>query len=135
MAVLKGTGNLCLTTGSTTSGTFSIGNHDYGDVLTIRDSYNGCAWVGDVSPDTQLHIYTEKENNMRGLFIVYLVDYKASQVLHISEAVVADNVEKAKLKALKEWNGDVDLDDLDIIVLRLGDVRAKKEVQEVRIAK
>ena len=72
---------------------------------------------------------------MRGLFIVYIVDYKKGKVLFVSEPMVADSDQKVQMKALQAWGGNVDLDDLDIIVQRIGNVRAKKEVQEVKIVK
>ena len=72
---------------------------------------------------------------MRGLFIVYIVDYKKSKVLFVSEPLIADNEQKVQMKALQAWGGDVDLDDLDILVQRIGNVRAKKETQEVKILK
>ena len=72
---------------------------------------------------------------MRGLFIVYLVEYKISKVLRVSEPLVAENEQKAQFKALQMWGDVGDLDDLDIIVQRIGNVRAKKDVQEVKIVK
>ncbi len=127
-----GASGFCITTGSATPGTFSIGNGNNGDILTIRDSG---VWGGSACPDSQLHIYTQKENNMRGLFIVYIVDYKKGKVLFVSEPLVADSDQKVQMKALQAWGGDVDLDDLDILVQRIGNVRAKKETQEVKILK
>ena len=119
----------CITTGSTTSGTFTTGDGLSYQYLPGR--------VGDiVYSNYQLVIpNTKKENIMRGLFIVYIVDYKKSKVLFVSEPLIADNEQKVQMKALQAWGGDVDLDDLDILVQRIGNVRAKKETQEVKILK
>lgn len=74
-----------------------------------------------------------KEPEMRGLFEVYVVNPETSTVVD-SVKIVAKSPETAKLKAIQK-HGCIagDLDDYDFIVHKLGDVRAKKMVQEVRV--
>lgn len=73
---------------------------------------------------------------MRGLFEVFIVDPNTDTIV-LERRVVSTDENKARLKALLESriileNG---VDDYDIIVRRIGDVRAKKEVREVRVVK
>ncbi len=80
---------------------------------------------------------TEKEEvrETRGLFDVYVVDPEAGGVVY-SGVVIAKDKEMAKLKALQACEILLDdLDDFDIICNRLGDVRKKKEIAEVRVVK
>jgi len=79
----------------------------------------------------------EEVREMRGLFHIYVVDYEHDQVVAEGH-IIADDEAKAKMKALHQWNDAVanyDLDDLDIICVKLGSVRKKKEIQEVKILK
>lgn len=69
----------------------------------------------------------------RGLFQVYVVDYK-NDFPFDPVVVVAESSEAAKLNAFRKVGYLEGVPDYyDFIVRRLGDVRAKKEVQEVRI--
>ena len=80
-------------------------------------------------------IYKKEEvREMRGLFQFYVVDPEKGEVVG-DGLVIAKNKETAKIKALAPFADKYDLDDLDIICNRLGDVREKKEVQEVKIVK
>ncbi len=80
-------------------------------------------------------IYEKEEvRDMRGLFQFYVVDPEKGEVVG-DGLVIAKNKETAKIKALAPFADKYDLDDLDIICNRLGDVREKKEVQEVKIVK
>lgn len=102
-------------------------------------------WIGGSLPykpsQAEIHVHTnlnierEEVKDMRGLFHVYAIDYKNDQV--IAEAyIIAGDEAKAKMKALHKWNtviADYDLDDLDIICVKLGNVRKKREVQKVEI--
>ncbi len=97
------------------------------------------SWIVNVQCDKsnlgKLDITSQKEvKEMRGLFEVYIVDYRKDRVL-ASDTVIADNAEKAKMKMLTQWDTVIDynLDDLDIICVRLGDVRKKAEVQKVKV--
>ncbi len=86
---------------------------------------------GIVSPNTKKGEVRE----MRGLFEVYVVDPEAGEIVY-SEDVIAKDKEMAKLKALQACEVPLDdLDDFDIICNRLGDVRKKKEIAEVRVVK
>lgn len=87
------------------------------------------------SPSAKLHIYQEKEvNEMRGLFHIVIVDYKEDDILE-DKLYIAKDAETAKIKALSPFANDYDLDDLDIVCIRLGEIRKEKEIQEVRILK
>lgn len=129
----------CFTTGSTTSGTYLNSAGSNGDILVIRDSHNyglGLAYETYCDP-AQIKFY-EKENNMRGLFIVYIVySDGADDEIWSSGPIVAKNADSAKMKAVKKFNlpEGKELDDFDILVYGLGNVRAKKEVSEVRVIK
>jgi len=74
---------------------------------------------------------------MRGLYEVFIVDPEAGEIIGIHR-IIAKSGASAKIKALSEQDfgpayADVDVDDLDVIVVMLGDIRDKKEIQEVRI--
>ena len=129
--------------------THTIGTHD-----TSNTSYWGFD-TGTVSPDykvqpsgyltwrsepletkavVQYNIKYEEVREMRGLFHVVLVDYITEDIEEF--LVIADNAEKAKIKALLEWGEEYpshDVDDLDVICNKLGDIRKKQEVQKVRV--
>lgn len=72
---------------------------------------------------------------MRGLFDVYIVDPENDSVIWEWEGVVAKDEQSAKLKAVSKATLGGDVDDYDIIVVKLGSVRPKKEVQEVKVVK
>ncbi len=131
LGVQNGSSILTISSTCGTSGTL----YGVGDSISVGNAYG--VPMGPVLYGLGENIISNniKENNMRGLFIVYIVDYKKSKVLFVSEPLIADNEQKVQMKALQAWGGDVDLDDLDILVQRIGNVRAKKEVSEVRIAK
>jgi hypothetical protein len=82
--------------------------------------------------------HTEKKP-MRGLFSVHVVDPDKGKVVASRLLLVAKSESNARLKAISEIAATDeftrDVDDYDIIVVRLGDVRAKKEVQEVKVIK
>jgi hypothetical protein len=73
---------------------------------------------------------------MRRLYEVFVVDPEEDEVIS-QELLIAKSGSSAKIKALSKagLSDDIDYDDLDVIVVQLGDVRDKKEVQEVKILK
>ena len=73
----------------------------------------------------------------RGLFLVYIVDPATDEVVHETGAIVAKDEDNAQLKAVRMAGGTLtkDIDDYDIVVVELGDVRDKKTVQEVKVIK
>lgn len=79
---------------------------------------------------------SEKKKMSRGLYRVYIVDPETDEVIHDTGAIVARDEDSARLKAVQIAGGTLvkDIDDYDFVVVELGDVRAKKEVQEVRLA-
>ena len=110
-----------------------------GNTSTIN--WNGESWSGSYYPiiadNEHTYILGKEAKEMRGLFHVYVVDHGHDQVIAEGH-IIADDEAKAKMKALHQWNDAVanyDLDDLDIICVKLGSVRKKKEVQEVKILK
>ena len=70
----------------------------------------------------------------RGLWRVIAVNPE-NEAIVIDAQVVANDEANARVKALKGVAADYDLDDLDFIVVRLGNVRAKRRPQEIRIIK
>ena len=81
--------------------------------------------VPGASEERQEHMGQE-----RGLYRVITVDPEKGTV-EIDELVVANDEVGAKLKVLRDIAGD--LDDFDIIVVRLGNVKPKRRPQEVKI--
>ena len=70
---------------------------------------------------------------MRGLYEVFIVDPKTGKVITIAPLVASDE-NNAKMKAVARTTLSTDdLDDYDIIARKIGDVRAKKSVQEVKV--
>lgn len=112
-----------------------------GDTSEIRvNPYDKAVWAqyspADIIVKTDASIIFEtKESNMRGLFEVFVIDPESGEIL-LNDLKVAKSAESAKFKALQvqKFEG-FDFDDLDVIVRRIGDVQAKKEVQEVRVIK
>lgn len=121
------------------------------DTLTANDSQNistgdysssgtWTSWKGDTtyppSGGSWVTLYTERKevNEMRGLFYVVVVDYQNDTILE-DGLYIAKDAETAKIKALSVFADTYDLDDLDVICQRLGDIRKKKEIQEVKIVK
>lgn len=77
-----------------------------------------------------------KEKTMRGLFLVYVVDPEFDLIVAQFGPAVAVDGDSAKMKAIAKCGPFVkDIDDLDFVVLKLGNIRAKREVQTVKIAK
>jgi hypothetical protein len=78
--------------------------------------------------------FTEEVLDMstRGYFEVSIIEVETGTAL-IDERVVADNEDKAKLKVLMEHPTGKDLDDLHIIVRKLGDLPPKRHVQRVEV--
>lgn len=72
---------------------------------------------------------------MRGLFEVFIVNPESGEILG-PYRVVANDAAAARLKVVGKHLDleKVDLDDYDICVLKLGDVRHKKSVQTVKLA-
>lgn len=103
-------------------------------------------WVGDISPhkpnQAEVHIGNIHINNiqkqevkeMRGLFHVVVVEYKTDKLLEVGLYIAKDK-ETAKIKALAPFADAYDLDDLDAICNKLGDVRKKKEITKVQVVK
>lgn len=77
-----------------------------------------------------------EEPPVRYLYRVYIVDPATDQVTEIPPFVAKDEA-TARLKALQKAGDKIekDVDQLDFVVVALGQVRAKKEIQEVKIAK
>ena len=126
------------------SDTVAVVNNSYYLAVTDGSSWSGGLICREISagagmPMIETRTYqriNEKEEvrDMRGLFQFYVVDPEKGEVVG-DGLVIAKNKETAKIKALAPFADKYDLDDLDIICNRLGDVREKKEVQEVKIVK
>lgn len=91
-------------------------------------------------PQAEVHVHTlylekkEVKEEMRGLFYVAIVDYLNDTVLE-DGLYIAKDAETARIKALSVFADTYDLDDLDVVCQRLGDIRKKKEIQEVKVVK
>ena len=84
-----------------------------------------------------VHFEGLEEVKMRGLYFCCIVDPEGAGSVAVGpKLIIAKSEEAAKLKLIKDHAPPGrDLDDLDIICFKLGDVRAKKEVQEVKVVK
>ena len=69
----------------------------------------------------------------RRLYRVYVVDPATELLLLSGYKVIAKSEESAKFKALSSPGFDCDIDDLDIFVEFIGELREEKSVQEVRV--
>ena len=123
---------ICGTAG-TNNTTITVGDY----YPTTTDGSNWVAWQGDtIYPPNDgwksEHIQKEEVKDMRGLFHIVVVEYKTDKILE-DGLIIARDREAAKIKALAPFADKYDLDDLDAICNKLGDVRKKKEVQKVEI--
>lgn len=89
--------------------------------------WDGLHW--GISPHLHDELDLEREaTSMRGLFVVYIVDPGKDEVTERIGAFIARDEDSAQLKAIQEVGHKLgDIDDLDIIVIKLGSVREKKE--------
>ena len=90
-----------------------------------------------VSPNVYYPNFKEGEvKDMRGLFSVYVVDPEEGDIVY-QGVVVAENAKKAEFKvlsaAMRISEDKYEVDDLDIICNRLGDVREKRKIQRVQV--
>lgn len=76
----------------------------------------------------------ERRNNMRGLYRITVVNPKTEEIGE-PLMVIAKDEAGAMVKAALQGAIKGKVEDYDIIVDRLGDVRAKKDVQRVRMVK
>ena len=126
-------------------GTLTISGSVGNSAVWINDGYwptttngsNWVAWQGDtIFPpnDGWKSEYNQKGEvkDMRGLFHIVVVEYKTDKILQ-DGLVIAKDRETAKIKALAPFADAHDLDDLDAVCNKLGDVRKKREVQKVTI--
>ncbi len=78
----------------------------------------------------------EEVEEMRGLFQVYVVDPEEGELLYQGTAI-ASSAKNAEFKVLSRVLaiklGEFELDDLDVIVVRLGDVRAVEKIAKVQV--
>ena len=84
--------------------------------------------------------YTKNEEvkEMRGLFAVSVVDPGEGEEIYFGRVVAKDakNAEfKVLSRAMRVTMNKFEIDDLDVISTKLGNVRARGDVQEVRIVK
>ena len=78
----------------------------------------------------------KKGEEMRAIFITWVVDPKKCEVLHEIKTIAKDTQE-AERKALMGVQLDGDIDNYDIHTEELSDkfIRAKKDVQKVKVVK
>lgn len=100
--------------------------NDSGDLtawITVVDSGDFCPQsnvVYELGAKETVASFGKGVKDMKGLFHVVVVDYKAGKVL-TDQRVIAESAERAKIKAVALLAHRID--DLDIICNRLGDVR------------
>jgi hypothetical protein len=100
---------------------------DY-QIWTYPQTYSGYPIYN--SPNVEI----DKENkNMRSLFKVYVVDPKGKGKLIKEETVIAKDATQAQMKVCKGTDVSVEIEDYDIIVVCLGQIREDEKVQEVKI--
>lgn len=120
---------------ASTTADFSVsGTWTWGDyVQTVPGTVFNDRIVYVEKPVVQERGSREEKTNMRGLFEVFVVNPETGDVdgpFH----VIAKDEAAAKIKVVAKELADIDIDDFDIIVRRLGDVRPKKTVQTVKLA-
>ena len=71
---------------------------------------------------------------MKGLYRVIAVDYRNETVV-VDEEVIANSEENARLVALADIVSDYDVDELDIKVIKIMDIRKVPEPQRIVIEK
>jgi hypothetical protein len=94
--------------------------------------------VSTGTTNTNINTVSEKKESkkMRGLFFGFVVDPAADELVYSTDKpFVATDEDNAKLKIVQKAAGALtkEVDDYDIVILRLGKIRDKKEVQEVRV--
>lgn len=123
-------------TTTNTDHTHSIGTHDHGQTWGHTYMPTQTSWpmplidwrsIGTVVPSTLgSKEPLEEERPMRGYFEVSIIDIEDDEVVVNAYRCIADNEEKARQKALianaDKFDG-FDLDNLDFVVLRLGNLR------------
>lgn len=103
---------------------------------------DGVSWNGWPSPPIATPLL-EKEEPMRGLFEVFIVDPEGIDPLPYECKVIAGSEESAKMKAMLAFRSadDMghfrgrDIEDFDVLARRIGNVRPERQVQEVRVLK
>lgn len=70
--------------------------------------------------------------DMRGLFAVWIVDPEIEEVTPVGP-LVAKTEDGARIRALTDTKLKKDVEDYDVVVVRLGDVRKKEVVQKVEV--
>jgi len=122
--------------------TFMVDSIPYGKWIGDYGTAGGYPQMGGIVPTS----YTisgcvapknnEEVSEMRGLWEVYVVDPEEGEVVYQS-VVVARDAKNAEFKVLSRAmqinEGKYEVDDLDVISTRLGNVRDKREISEVRI--
>lgn len=78
--------------------------------------------VTEISPSS-------KEREMRGLFTVIIVDPETDDIIYEGKHIAADEGAAKMRAATRAGELPKDLDDLDVIALRLGNVRDREELQ------
>ena len=86
-----------------------------------------------MAPDAQPK--PERKKNVRGLFEVFIVNPETDTVW-CERKVVARDADGARMKAIRLGiPPEHDPEDYDVICRRIGDVRLKTKVKEVRVVK
>lgn len=70
-----------------------------------------------------------KDRQMRGLFSVYIVDPETDDIVYEGQHIASDEGAAKMRAATRAGELPKDLDDLDVIAVRLGNVRDREEMQ------
>jgi len=101
------------------------------------DDYRPYIYPGQPKAEVSIHYNLQREEvkrEMKGLYRVIAVDYRNETVI-VDEEVIANSEENARLVALADIVSDYDVDELDIKVIKIMDIRKVPEPQRIVIEK
>lgn len=93
---------------------------------------HGSAGNDTLEDDLERLTSGSKKESKRMLYEVFIVDPELEEVVYHTYKV-ATSATGAERKVLTSIQLDKDVEDLDFITRKIGDVRSKKEVQEVKV--
>ncbi len=111
--------------------------YDSGNIHIVPAPHTTLPSPESVTIYSPIHTNNESEDEMRGLFLAWVVDSDEDVVIYQTDPFVAKDEDAAERKLIQRAASDLtkDVDDYDFCLLRLGDVRQKKQVQKVEVVK
>ena len=122
---------------SLSDGIITSGTCNWYFVPDTADDYLPCIHPQQPKAEVSIHYNLQREEvkrEMKGLYRVIAVDYKNETVV-VDEEVIANSEENARLVALADIVSDYDVDELDIKVIKIMDIRKVPEPQRIVIEK